>query len=68
MKERSIRMSKWIDAKKQPPADDGRYLCYWNSIFIARYIKSVDKWEREDVNTGLNQMVSHWMLFPEPPV
>ena len=54
-------MSEWIDVNVQQPDMDGRYLACWGSVFIARYIKSVNKWEREDVNTGLNQSVSYWM-------
>ena len=60
-------MDKWIDATKQLPDKDGRYLAYYGSVFIVQYIKSANKWKREDVNTGLNQLVSYWMPLPEPP-
>lgn len=60
-------MNGWINAKTQPPDQDGRYLaCYGNS-FIAKYTKSTNKWTREDINSGLEQAVSHWMPIPKCP-
>ena len=61
-------MNEWIDASKQLPDNDGLFLVYYGSVFIARYIKSVNQWKREDSNSGLSQLVSHWMPLPEPPM
>lgn len=61
-------MNEWIDARKQPPTNDGTYLVYWGSVFIARYTKSSNKWRRDDSNSGLEQEVSHWMPLPEAPM
>jgi len=60
-------MNQWIDVTKQLPDRDGRYLVCCGSVFIAKYVKSANKWERENSNSGLNQVVSHWMPLPERP-
>lgn len=52
-------MSEWIDNNLKLPDEDGRYLACYGSVFIARYIKSANKWERDDSYTGLTQLVSH---------
>ncbi|HLB41996.1 MAG: hypothetical protein A3F13_04920 [Gammaproteobacteria bacterium RIFCSPHIGHO2_12_FULL_40_19] len=57
----------WIEANKQPPDADGRYLACYGSVFIAQYTKSTNTWKRECSTSGLAQMVSHWMPLPEPP-
>lgn len=60
-------MTTWIDAERQLPSDDGRYLVFHMTVFIARYIKSANRWEREDRSVSHNQHVTHWMPLPEFP-
>ena len=60
-------MNNWIDAKKQSPDIDGRYLACYGSIFIANYTKSINEWKREFSDTSMAQEVSHWMPLPKSP-
>jgi hypothetical protein len=60
-------MSEWIDASKELPKEDGRYLAYWGTVFIVRFLSPQKKWKKENSDNGLDQVVSHWMPLPEPP-
>jgi len=58
-------MSKWIDAEKQLPENDGRYFARCgDDVFIAQYTKSNNTWRKEQNISGLDQWVTHWMNIP----
>jgi len=60
-------MSEWIDATKQLPKADGRYLVCYGSVFIATFTTSTKQWKKEYFENGLDQLVTHWMPLPEAP-
>jgi len=64
-------MTNWINAKKQQPEEDGRYLVVCGEVFIATYVKSMKQWKhREGLaanNSAPSQEVWYWMPLPEPP-
>lgn len=54
----------WIDANKQKPEEDGRYIVCTehDSVFCTMYYAAIGRW-----GVSRNTKVAYWASLPAPP-